>query len=99
MKALSSILGLVLLSPCFVACDVPLWTKNSAREVGENVLADVLRSSREKRSDFDDPVVQLSDKEGTGALVGFRRHGTAKDGYTIVLGRNDCHGVSIGFGP
>lgn len=97
MKVLSSIVGLVLLSPCFVACDVPPWTPDNAQKTAENVLSGVLRSSGERRSDFDAPVVKFDDAERSGALVGFRRHGTTNEGYTIVLGKNDCHGVSIGF--
>jgi len=96
MRVFSSLLGLVLLAPCFSTCDVPPWNRESARKRGESVFAEFLQSQQLKRSDFEDSVVGLDDGF---AAVGFRERGREREGYTVVLGRNGCSSTTGGFDP
>jgi hypothetical protein len=95
MKIFSFGLGLVLLAPCF-SCDEVTWTSDKARLSGENIFRAMLESDRKKRSDFEDPVVDLQDGS---AIVGFRVRGTDEQGYTVVLGKNGCANVTAVLYP
>jgi len=96
MKVLFSLTGLVLLAPCFSACDVPPWTTESAKKRGKSVFAEFLQSQQLKRSDFENSVVGLD--EGFAA-VGFRERGREREGYTVVLGPDGCSSTTVGFDP
>lgn len=92
MKMLSFLPSLVLLAPCF-SCEDVTWTRERALASGESVFGQMIGDNHRKRSDFDEPMVELEDGF---AVVGFRLRGTEDQGYTVTLGRNGCASITSG---